>query len=54
MTSCMRCEHRVWTTSLGTVAMPDVLRNLSGRNDFALTPASRPTRQALRQRGCRT
>jgi hypothetical protein len=50
MTSCTRCEHRAWTSTAGTVLMPDVLRNLSGRQDFVLSPALRPTRRAGRQR----
>ena len=52
MTSCLRCERRQWTTSAGSVSMQDVLRNLSGRRDFALTPTARPTRRSARQRGC--
>lgn len=52
MTSCLRCENRSWSTSAGTVTMPDVLRNLSDRGDFTLTPSVRPPRRFAHQRRC--
>lgn len=36
LTSCPRCEHRVWSSDTGAIARTDVLQVLSGRNDFAL------------------
>lgn len=45
LTSCPRCEHRVWTGSTGTIQRADVLQVLSGRDDFTLVANERAARR---------
>ncbi len=52
MTSCFQCEHRSWWSDDAEVTVPNVLRELSGHVDFALTPTARPQRRATRNRKC--
>jgi hypothetical protein len=54
MTSCLRCEHRAWSSDEGVVSMPNVLREISGRVDFALMQAPRPQRRSTRKAQCNT
>jgi hypothetical protein len=54
MTSCLQCEHRSWRSDDADVTVPNVLREFSGRVDFALTPTARPQRRATRKQTCAT
>ena len=41
MTSCSRCEHRSWSDGNAWLATPDLLRVISGKQDFALQASAR-------------
>lgn len=45
LTSCPRCEHRVWSNGTAAIPRTDVLQVLSGREDFVLVEKPSGTRR---------